>query len=253
MIMANPSGSHHQQEANHASSSTAFNGNTNIIHNPTNGHGHGNPLMESSAANLKHNPGISSDWTMDEQSILEDGLNQYDGEPNIIRYAKIAVQLQNKTVRDVALRCRWMSKKEYSKRRKEDNLARKNKEKKERVTDSSVKASSFMARPNVHPFATPRVPMDYDDGMSYKDIGGVTGELLEQNATALSRISANLSTMQLQENIGLLCQTRDNILKIMNEMNDMPELMKQMPPLPVKINEELANAILPPRPNRPMK
>lgn len=30
-------------------------------------------------------------------------------EANIIRYAKIAMQLQNKTVRDVALRCRWMT------------------------------------------------------------------------------------------------------------------------------------------------
>lgn len=28
---------------------------------------------------------------------------------NIVRYAKIAVQLNNKTVRDVALRCRWMA------------------------------------------------------------------------------------------------------------------------------------------------
>lgn len=27
--------------------------------------------------------------------------------------------------------------------------------------------------------------------------------------------------------------------------NDMPELMKQMPPLPVKLNEELVNSILP--------
>ncbi|XP_015581506.1 uncharacterized protein LOC8264032 [Ricinus communis] len=107
-----------------------------------------------------------------------------------------------------------------------------------------------MARPNVHPYATSVISMENDDGMF--GIGGVTGELLDQNAKALNHISANLSTMQLQENIGLLCQTRDNILKIMNEMKDMPELMKRLPPLPVKLNEELANAILP-RPNLPMK
>ncbi|XP_015583637.1 uncharacterized protein LOC8284759 isoform X1 [Ricinus communis] len=242
--MANPSGVHHQQEGNHASSS--FNGG-NI---PTNGHGNSGP--ETSGTNLKHNPGISTDWTLEEQAILEDALNQYAAESSVIRYAKIAVQLQNKTVRDVALRCRWMTKKEYSKRRKEDSLARKSKDKKERVTDPSVKASRFMARSNVHPYATSMIPMEYDDGMAYNGIDGVTGELLDQNAKALDHISANLSTMQLQENISLLCQTRDNILKIMNEMNDMPELMEQMPPLPVKLNEELADTILP-RPNLPMK
>ena len=30
-------------------------------------------------------------------------------ETNVVRYAKIALQLPNKTVRDVALRCRWMT------------------------------------------------------------------------------------------------------------------------------------------------
>ncbi|GJS17992.1 hypothetical protein Tco_0412464, partial [Tanacetum coccineum] len=28
-------------------------------------------------------------------------------------------------------------------------------------------------------------------------------------------------------------------------LNDMPEIMKQMPPLPVKLNEELTNSMLP--------
>lgn len=35
-------------------------------------------------------------------------------------------------------------------------------------------------------------------------------------------------------------------------VNDTPEVMKQMPPLPVKVNEELANSILP-RTNLPMQ
>ncbi|KAF2300303.1 hypothetical protein GH714_011553 [Hevea brasiliensis] len=238
--MANPSGTHHQ-DANHASSS--FGG-----ANPTNGHGNSGP--ESSVTALKHNPGISTDWSL--EAILEDGLAKYAAESSIIRYAKIALQLQNKTVRDVALRCRWMTKKENSKRRKEDNLARKNKDKKERVADPSMKASHFMGRPNFPPYATPMLPVDYDDGISYEAIGGITGELLEQNAKVFNQISANLSTMQLQENISLLCQTRDNILKIMSELNDMPDVMKQMPPLPVKLNEELGRTILP-RPNLPMK
>ncbi|XP_039038898.1 uncharacterized protein LOC120176548 [Hibiscus syriacus] len=84
------------------------------------------------------------------------------------------------------------------------------------------------------------IPMDCDDA-----IGGVTGELLEQNAQALNQISVNLSAFQIQENIGLLCQTRDNILKIMNKLSLMPSIMKQMQVLPVKLKEELANTILP--------
>ncbi|KAJ9178329.1 hypothetical protein P3X46_010220 [Hevea brasiliensis] len=233
--MANPSGTHHQ-DANHASSS--FRG-----ANPNNGHGNSGP--ESSGTGMKHNPGISTHWSQEELAILQDGLAKYAAESSIIRYAKISTQLQNKTARDVALRCRWMTKKENSKRRKEDNLPRKSKDKKERVDDLSVKASHSMGSPNILPYATPMIPMDYDDGISYKALSGVTEELLEQNTKALNQISANLSTMQLQENVSLLCQTRDNILKIMNELNDVPNLMKQMPPLPVKLNEELANTILP--------
>ncbi|ESQ38968.1 hypothetical protein EUTSA_v10001777mg, partial [Eutrema salsugineum] len=61
------------------------------------------------------------DWSSEEQAILEDGLVRYSSEPSISRYAKIASKLQNKTVRDVAMRCRWIYKKENNKRRKEDH------------------------------------------------------------------------------------------------------------------------------------
>ncbi|XP_075661951.1 uncharacterized protein LOC142631625 isoform X2 [Castanea sativa] len=241
--MANPTGNH--QEA----SSSSFNGHVAAAAgagggggNQSNGNSSGAAAPESSASAMKHNPGISLDWTSDEQAILDDGLAKFPSESNIIRYAKIAMLLQNKTVRDVALRCRWMTKKENSKRRKEDhNLTRKNKDKKERVNDPSAKPSHFAARPNVPPYAPPMIPVDNDDGISFK------GELLEQNAQALNQISANLQALQIPENINLLCQTRDNIHKIMNDLNDTPEVMKQMPPLPVKLNEELANSILPPR------
>ncbi|KAK4538971.1 hypothetical protein RGQ29_032095 [Quercus rubra] len=245
--MANPTGNH--QEA----SSSSFNGHVAAAAgaggggNQSNGNSTGAAAPESSASAMKHNPGISLDWTSEEQAILDDGLAKFPSESNIIRYAKIAMLLQNKTVRDVALRCRWMTKKENSKRRKEDhNLTRKNKDKKERVNDPSAKSSHFAARPNVPPYAPPMIPVDNDDGISFQ------GELLEQNAQALNQISANLQALQIPENINLLCQTRDNIHKIMNDLNDTPEVMKQMPPLPVKLNEELANSILPP-PNLSMQ
>ncbi|VAH33749.1 unnamed protein product [Triticum turgidum subsp. durum] len=137
----------------------------------------------------------------------------------------------------------------------------------EKVADSSSKPPVHIAgRPSVPPYSLPALPID-DDEISSKDtdpsieqkcdpsyaaIGGPTGELLETNAQVLSQISTNLGTMQIQDNISLLCQTRDNILRVLKEMNDAPEIMKQMPPLPVKINEELVNSILP-RPTVPMQ
>ncbi|KAF3337870.1 hypothetical protein FCM35_KLT18457 [Carex littledalei] len=208
--------------------------------NPSNGGG------GVAGQGLKHDPGISLDWTPEEQSILEEGLNTHASEPKLIRYAKIAMRLQDKTVRDVAMRCRWMSKKESGKRRKDEhNLAKKSKDKKEKVSDSSTKpASSVVGRSNMPPYQLPVLPID-DDDIPLKTIGGPTGDLLEHNAQALSQISSNITSMQIQENIKLFCKTRDNILAILKEMNDVPDIMKQMPPLPVKLDEELANSILP--------
>ncbi|KAJ8748205.1 hypothetical protein K2173_000613 [Erythroxylum novogranatense] len=198
-------------------------------------------------AALRHNTGISIEWTPDEQLILEDLLNKYASESIIVRYAKIAMQLKDKTVRDVALRCRWMNKKENGKRRKEDHSARKNKDRKEKGGDSSAKSSSHLTtRSNGPSYTPPVIPMDNDDGISYKAIGGATGELLEQNSQILSQISSNFASFQVHDNINLLSKTRDNILSILNDLKDVPEIMKQMPPLPVKMNEELAKSILHP-------
>ncbi|KAG5586101.1 hypothetical protein H5410_046535, partial [Solanum commersonii] len=74
-----------------------------------------NSVVGPTQAALRHNPGLSVDWTPDEQSLLEELLAKYATESNISRYAKIAMQLKDKTVRDVALRCRWMSVKDGQK------------------------------------------------------------------------------------------------------------------------------------------
>lgn len=245
--MANSSGNHHQEHSHghghghgHGRHLSSFNATT-----PNQSNGNSITLAERWSAILKHNPGISSEWTLEEQAILEDGLQKYASDRTLTRYAKIAVHLNNKTVRDVALRCRWMTKKENSKRRKEE-LSRKSKDKKERVIDPSVKPAHFAARSNVLPYASTIIPPNYDDGFSLKAIGGNIGDTLEKNARALNQISANLAAFQIQDNISLLCQTRDNILRILNEMNNTSAIMRQMPPLPVHLNEELSNTILPP-------
>ncbi|KAD4584301.1 hypothetical protein E3N88_21902 [Mikania micrantha] len=217
-----------------------------------NNNGGGSAVPEKSVVGptqsaLRHNPGLSVEWAPDEQSLLEELLTKYASDSNLLRYAKIAKKLQDKTVRDVALRCRWMTKKENGKRRKEDNnSSRKNKDKKEKVTEHLAKSSSHATnRANGPPYAHSAVSMDSDDGISYKAIGGTAGQLLEQNAQALDQISANFAVFKGHENINLFCQARNNIISILNDLNDMPEIMKQMPPLPVKLNEELITSMLP--------
>ncbi|KAL6619472.1 hypothetical protein ACP70R_034611 [Stipagrostis hirtigluma subsp. patula] len=221
-------------------------------------------VATTTAAALRHDPGLTVRWSPEEQALLDEGLTKYAADAAVVRYAKIAMSLPDKTVRDVALRCRWMTlfgkqvaamqsnlqccfwvseKKESSKKRKEE--AKKSKEKKDRVGDSSTKGQAHLvARPNAPPYTLPVLPMD-DDDVSYKAIGGPTGQLLEHNAQILNQIYSNISNMQVQDNLPLFCQTRDNILAVMKEISDVPEIMRQMPPLPVKLNEDLANSMLP--------
>ncbi|MCH81107.1 myb-like DNA-binding domain protein [Trifolium medium] len=74
-------------------------------------HAHGNSVPESSSGlvvNMKHDPGIY--WTPEEQATLEDLLTKYASISNIIlRYAAIAPALNDKIVKDVARRVRWMN------------------------------------------------------------------------------------------------------------------------------------------------
>ncbi|RWW72062.1 hypothetical protein BHE74_00020153 [Ensete ventricosum] len=160
--------------------------------NPSNG------ATPGPAQALKHNPGLSIEWSAEEQTILEEGLSKL--------------------------------KKENNKRRKEDhNLARKSKDKKldtyhtdsyhlslsqEKVTDSAKSSGHLGTRPNVPPYALPMLPVDEDD-ISYKGfdhsnvdvlrmlsclfaaIGGRTGELLENNAETFTKISANFANLRV--------------------------------------------------------
>ncbi|XP_022857966.1 uncharacterized protein LOC111378918 isoform X2 [Olea europaea var. sylvestris] len=222
--MAHMSGTH-KDGSQQSHGSTSYNGNS--VHG-----------MESAIPTFQHQQTISMDWTPEEQAILEEGLAKYASESSIIRYAKIAVQLKNKTVRDVALRYRWMTKKETSKRRKEDlNASRKSKDKKEKFVDPLAKPSRLGARPSLL----------HASGMinNNNGINAVTRELLQQNSWAFEQISANLNTHQLHENLHLLSKARENLFRILNNLDNMTPTMKKMPPLP-RLNEELANSILPP-------
>ncbi|ONK71683.1 uncharacterized protein A4U43_C04F11270 [Asparagus officinalis] len=49
------------------------------------------------------------EWTFEEQNMLKQGLIKYAGEHGMMKYIKIAAMMRRKTVRDVALRCRWLA------------------------------------------------------------------------------------------------------------------------------------------------
>ncbi|KAH0661311.1 hypothetical protein KY284_026242 [Solanum tuberosum] len=191
-------------------------------------------------ASLKHSAYLNNEWTPEEQSVLEELLAKYSSDSEMHCYVQIAMHLNGKCLRDVIFRCRWMS---QNGKQGSDDISRKNKDKKEKLTDLMPKLTNIANQANASPNAQAILPMDSDGGIFYQAIGGLTGMLLEQNAQALDQISANFAACKIQENINLLLQTQSNIFNVVNNLNDISE-MKRMPPLPVKLNEELANSIL---------
>ncbi|KAH9554725.1 hypothetical protein CY35_08G077500 [Sphagnum magellanicum] len=179
---------------------------------------------------LLHDVGLSLVWSPTEQSSLEEGLlksfvGRYAGQKNnLVKYIKLAALLPEKTVRDVALRCVWIT---------------------DKVEAPTRPVAAVAARVPMPMYTPPPPPIDNDDGISKDAIGGPTGHLLEHNVQVIGQIRANLAACKLQENTKLLVQFRDNIFAILNGMTNMPGIMSQMPPLPVKLNSELADRILP--------
>ncbi|XP_071735785.1 uncharacterized protein [Rutidosis leptorrhynchoides] len=192
-----------------------------------------------SVPGVKHDAGLAVEWSVDEQHKLEEGLSKFADEPSIMRYIKIAATLRDKTVRDVALRCRWMARK----RRKHDepHMGKKLKDKKANLVESFSKPS-ISSVPNlcVAPFSVTMNNRVQTDGITFDALIGSIRHLIEQNNEVLGQISANISSMKLQENINLFNHTKNNISAILNNMRYMPG-----PPLPISLNENLAHSILP--------
>ncbi|XP_031478077.1 uncharacterized protein LOC116249090 [Nymphaea colorata] len=201
---------------------------------------------------LKHDTGLAVDWSPEEQSILEKGLMKYAGEPNIMKYVKIASELREKTVRDVALRCRWMTRKESGKRRKLEDCysGKKLRDRKEKTIESSSRAN-ICPVPQLNLGTYPFMVHQIANGNALSSqamtptMTTTTQHLLEENNQVFNQIAANLQAYKVQDNIELFLHARNNITAILNDMNGMPGIMSQMPPLQVTINEELASTILP--------
>ncbi|KAJ6903341.1 hypothetical protein NC651_020748 [Populus alba x Populus x berolinensis] len=186
-------------------------------------------LLLDSVPGLKHDAGLAVEWSVEEQYKLEEGLQ------------KLQPCSVIKTVRDVALRCRWMTRK---RRKAEDyHIGKKINSRKDKLVESSSKMNMAAGLlQNVASYPLMMHHTNQSEPMPFEGISGTT-RLLDQNAQAFSQISANLSTFK--DNIDFFCYTRNNITAILNNMREMPGIMSRMPPLPVSIDEDLANSILP--------
>ncbi|KAJ4866326.1 hypothetical protein Rs2_10195 [Raphanus sativus] len=200
-----------------------------------------NSMTSPESSEMRHHLGSTMYWSSEEQAILEHGLVRYSAEPSISRYAKIALELQNnKTIRDIAMRCRWMHTKENNKRRKEDHTV----SGRARVDNQEVIDMVVARNSAAHLFASSHL---------LREVDGITSELLKQNEQLLSRISANLTnltSLKLTENLTLFNESRKNIRKLLiNLSENAPEQMKHMPPWPEKLRDDqdqLLDSILPP-------
>ncbi|CAH8383874.1 unnamed protein product [Eruca vesicaria subsp. sativa] len=184
---------------------------------------------DSLVAVVKHEAALVMDWSPEEQYVLENSLANLTNEPKISKYVKIAATLPDKTVRDVALRCRWMTGK---RRKRKENSAGKNISNR-KVVDTSPELSMLANVPQQNALYVIN-NMCHSSHMPREGLSDVVMDLLQQNAQVFSQISYNLSVCKLQDNIKLFYQTRNNINAILTNM-------KEMPVLPVSINDDLAS------------
>ncbi|XP_039069504.1 uncharacterized protein LOC120216058 isoform X2 [Hibiscus syriacus] len=155
------------------------------------------PLLDS-ATGLKQDKSVTIEWSVDELYILKDGLERYKKEPNILKYIKIAASLPGKTVRDVALRCRWMQRK----RRKPEelNVGEKVNNRKDKLVESSSKMNIPSSMPqSMSAYSLMTHHLDQNERMPSEGIFGTTMHLLKQNSQVFGQITSNLSAYKALE------------------------------------------------------
>ncbi|XBI01100.1 uncharacterized protein LOC119337933 isoform X2 [Triticum dicoccoides] len=202
------------------------------------------PVLQGAPPKYKFVTGSPSDWTPYELSIFQEGLARYAREPTIMKYIKIAAMLPTKTIRDVALRCRWTAGKE-SRRRKPDEFyaGKRIRDLKEKMVVSTSLANFQMAPPNnLVPFSMSMHHPGQNSLATNED--NATQHLLEENNQLLNQISANIETFKLGENMDLFLRTNNNIQTILKRMSETPGVMGQMRPLPEPVNEGQLNSLL---------
>ncbi|XP_039051818.1 uncharacterized protein LOC120193376 [Hibiscus syriacus] len=194
-----------------------------------------------SVTGLKQDTMVTVEWSVDELYILKDGLERYKKEPNILKYIKIAAMLPGKTARDVALRCRWLQRKQ--RKPEELNVGEKVNNRKDTLVESSSKMNIPSSVPqSVSAYSIMTNHLDQNERMPSEGIFGTTMHHLKQNSHVFGQITFNLSAYK--DNINLFFSAKNNITAMLNDMRDMPGFMSLIPTLLVSINEDLANSML---------
>ncbi|KAH0903599.1 hypothetical protein HID58_043102 [Brassica napus] len=195
-------------------------------------------LTVNSPVGLKHEAALAVDWSLEEQYTLEKGLAKFKDEPQVTKYVKIASTLPDKSVRDVAMRCKWMT----QKRRKGEEHSATNVNYRKAV-DLPPKLNMFSTVPQQNATYVMN-PMCQSARVPFEGASDAVMELLRQNAQAFSQISSNLSAFKPQDNISLFYLARNNISSILNDMKQMAGISSRMSPLPVSINNDLVSMLM---------
>ncbi|XP_078161943.1 uncharacterized protein LOC144557265 isoform X4 [Carex rostrata] len=200
----------------------------------------------SPARRLVHGPAWSIKWTPHEQAILNQGLEEFANDPVITKYAKIATRLVNKTVRDVAMRCQWMKKKEQEKRQMIEQMHLRRsmhmRDRKERLASSSLEAYNHQHIQTASSSALP--VMDSSHTNQNDPISSEVLRLLEENDRALDMIARNIEEGQIQ-NGALFNYVGSNIENLLLGINGPNSSLRRMPPIPASINGDLFRAMWP--------
>ncbi|XP_074571223.1 uncharacterized protein LOC141827797 [Curcuma longa] len=201
-------------------------------------------VLHEPVPGFEHVSGSPASWSQEEIETLHIGLFKYSHLMGIRKYTKISAMLPKKTIRDVALRCQWITHKEPGKRQKmkEYYAARKTKDMLDKMGSPSSTANIFMA-PKL------RTGNQIQDGIASE--APSLEHILDENNKLMDEIAKNIDRGTLEENINLFHYVKNNISIIENRIsvmsttiNKFPGSMRQMPILRVSVNDELLASLI---------
>ncbi|GLI68929.1 hypothetical protein VaNZ11_013350 [Volvox africanus] len=247
-IPARPNGNLDVQTANTSSQSSAEKSNTTIREQPA-----AAPANNGSSASgedfdtdfeLQLQGTTGSDWTPEEQSVLENALARFpaDKYEAVERYIHVAASLPSKTARDVALRVKACGLEEKGRRGSVED-SHKRKVGSGAQTRAGMHQGGKGSGAGVTGGAGAGASGSGDD--SSAGIPVALTQLMEQNYSILTQFKANMAAFKVMENTELLVRYRDNLIAIQQQLSSVGGTMGQMPPIPVQPNFELANRFLP--------
>ncbi|CAG9467878.1 unnamed protein product [Pedinophyceae sp. YPF-701] len=209
----------------------------------------------------KPSPVYSAEWTDEEQRILEDACNEYPVEKHqpLERYILIASRLSDKSVRDVALRVRWMQRRDTGTRKRAPERGPAGSGKPRREARQSIFAvqapetdleqlNNENARAGALGQAvSPTMPYlpTLDGSFDHKsEISGPVAQRLSENTSLLRSALEEISRKNRHAALPLLAAARENIAALL-AMSTERIGDQQLPSLPVKVHEDLSRELVP--------